>query len=213
MIHDRRNLFRKRDRLTRTDRLLSPVAAAGSIFQIMNTRPRAADWRGKPLYVQLIMWVATGAGVGLAPLAPGTLGALWGLPLAWAIHQIPAVGPVPPLATQALAILIACGAGVPVCTVAARQLGHKDPGAVVWDEIASMPITFFLIPPEAMRWPAVLVVGFALHRLFDITKPPPARQLERLPRGWGVMADDWAAGVYACAALHLCLALWHWIGP
>ena len=193
--------------------LLWPVPLVGSIFKIMNTRPRAADWRGKPLCVQLIMWVATGAGVGLVPLAPGTLGALWGLPLAWAIHRIPAVGSVPPLAAQSLTILVACGVGVPLCTVAARQLGHKDPGAVVWDEIASMPITFFLVPPEAMCLPAVLVVGFALHRLFDITKPPPSRQLERLPRGWGVMADDWAAGVYACAALHLCLVIWHWISP
>ena len=50
---------------------------------------------------------------------------------------------------------------------------------------------------------AIAVAGFALHRLFDISKPPPARQLERLPDGLGIMADDMAAAVYANLALHL----------
>jgi len=76
--------------------------------------------------------------------------------------------------------------------------GSKDNQAIVWDEIASMPIVFLLVPMTG--W-TVAVVGFALHRLFDITKPPPARQLERLPDGLGVMADDWIAALYACLAL------------
>ncbi len=56
----------------------------------------------------------------------------------------------------------------------------------------------------------MLIVGFALHRLFDISKVPPARQLEQLPEGLGIMADDWAAGVYSCLALHAIL-LTGWI--
>jgi phosphatidylglycerophosphatase A len=75
----------------------------------------------------------------------------------------------------------------------------KDPGCIVLDEIASLPITFFLVPMNS--W-IVVAAGFALHRLFDISKPPPARQLERLPEGLGIMADDWAAGVYSNLVLH-----------
>ena len=152
-----------------------------------------------------ILLVATGLGFGLAPFMPGTFGALWGLPLTWAIYQIPALGPCPAWAVQALAIAGLFVLGVPLCSAAASQLGKKDPSAVVYDEIATMPIVFFLLPlPPTGIWPIwVWVAGFVLHRIFDITKPPPARQLERLPTGLGIMADDTAAAVYACVTLHL----------
>jgi phosphatidylglycerophosphatase A len=101
---------------------------------------------------------------------------------------------------------------VPICTIAAEQLGgKKDPGAIVLDEIVSLPVTFFLVERELLVHPLVMLIGFGLHRLFDITKPPPARQLERLPNGLGIMADDMAAGVYSCIALHLIL-LTGWFG-
>jgi phosphatidylglycerophosphatase A len=145
------------------------------------------------------VWLATGFGVGFAPVAPGTFGALWGLPLAWAISQIG------DWRAEALLIGTICLVGVPICTAAARALGGaKDPGAIVLDEIASVPITFFMVPIDS---PWIVVVGFALHRLFDVTKPPPIRRLERLPDGLGIMADDWLAGVYSCAVLHLLVVL------
>ena len=150
----------------------------------------------------LARWIATGLGLGYFPVAPGTIGALWGVPLALAIHRIPS------LPGQAVVILVLCAVGIPICTSAARQLGGKDPGSIVWDEIASLPITFFLVGPEEMSRPLVWALGFILHRVFDITKPPPARQLERLPEGLGIMAADWAAALYSCLALHLCL----WLG-
>ena len=78
----------------------------------------------------------------------------------------------------------------------------------MFDEIAGLAITFFLVPMTSIT---VVVLGFLLFRLFDITKPPPARQLERLPGGLGVMADDWAAGVYANLAP--CAASWRWRRP
>ncbi|HJT36298.1 MAG TPA: phosphatidylglycerophosphatase A [Pirellulales bacterium] len=141
--------------------------------------------------------VATGLGVGLIPLAPGTFGTLLGIPLAWGLQQVPHVG------VRVLVIAVVCAVGVPICTLAARRLGgQKDPGSIVLDEIASLPITFFLIPLDSV---AVVAAGFILHRLFDITKPPPARQLERLPSGLGIMADDWIAGVYSNLALRLVL--------
>jgi len=155
--------------------------------------PRGA-WRHPAVFV------ATGFWSGRMPIAPGTFGALWGLPLAWAIGFIDGRW------IQALVIIAICAAAVPICTAAARLLaGQKDPGAIVLDEIASIPITFFLVPHEAWRQPVVLLIGFALHRLFDITKIPPAKQLERLPTGLGIMADDWAAGVYSCLVLHAIL--------
>ena len=94
-----------------------------------------------------------------------------------------------------------------MCTRAARELQKKDPGSVVWDEIATVPITFFLVPTELLMRPSVLIVGFILHRVFDISKVPPARQIEKLPDGTGIMLDDVVAGVYSCLALHLLLRL------
>ncbi len=149
--------------------------------------------------------LATGFWVGRIPFAPGTWGTLLGLPLAWGISWLPG------MSLQAAVIVAICLASIPICTIAARQLGgKKDPGCIVLDEIASLPITFFLVPREVLERPLVMAAGFALHRLFDITKPPPARQLERLPDGLGIMADDWAAGVYSCLALHGLLWL-QWI--
>lgn len=146
----------------------------------------------------LMTFVATGFGVGLIPFAPGTFGALWGLPLAWALAWLPPAG-------QAAVIIALFLASVPVCTAAARHLGAgKDPGAIVLDEIVSLPVVFFMVPAENWHW-KLAVTGFVLHRLFDITKPPPARQLERLPKGLGIMADDFAAAVYAGLSLHLVL--------
>jgi phosphatidylglycerophosphatase A len=146
--------------------------------------------------------LATGLWVGRIPWAPGTWGALWGLPLSWGVSFLPNPW-------MQVAVIVAINLiGIPLCTAAVRKYGgQKDPGSIVFDEIASMPIVFFLVPREALAVP-VLAAGFLLHRLFDITKPPPARQLEYLPDGLGIMADDWAAAVYAGLALHGL----HWAG-
>ncbi len=95
--------------------------------------------------------------------------------------------------------------GVPVCTLAARQLNRKDPGCVVLDEIVSMPLVFLGVRMDGPLWEvaSILVIGFVLHRIFDITKPPPTRRLESLPQGLGIMADDIMAGIYAGGVLWL----------
>lgn len=154
------------------------------------------------------MWLATGFGLGFSPIMPGTCGAIWGVPLAWGIAQIPQAGPIPAWVLQVLAIVAINLAGVPVCTVVSQRFGLKDPGSVTLDEITSLPIVYFLVPQALMNHPGLLAAGFVLHRFFDIVKPPPARQLEKLPQGWGIMADDWAAGVYGCLCLHGLL----WLG-
>ena len=145
------------------------------------------------------VWIATLGPLGHSPVAPGTVGSLAGIPLALGIAQIP--GPW----LQAGAIVILCAFGVWVCGAAAERLGTgKDPGMIVFDEVAAMPIALFWI---GERNPWVLVAGFALFRLFDVTKPPPVRQAERLGGGLGIMADDWLAGVYANLTLRLFLAI------
>src|SRR5690606_15268204 len=100
------------------------------------------------------VWLATGAGLGFVPFAPGTLAAVWGIPLAWGLGDLS-------FAWQAAAVALLVLAGVPLCAAAARDLGRKDPGSVIWDEIVTMPIVFFLVPS---REPVVLLAGFLLHR-------------------------------------------------
>jgi len=140
---------------------------------------------------RIAVWIATGLGVGLVCPAPGTFGtAIWGLPLAWAVGQLPGIG------WQIGAIVAAVLMGIPIATAAGRTLGgKKDNQAIIWDEIATTPIVFLIVP--LTNW-KVAALGFLAHRLFDITKPPPARQLEVLPDGLGVMADDCVAAIYAC---------------
>ncbi len=140
------------------------------------------------------VWLASGMGIGLVSPAPGTIGGLWGLPLAWAVGLLPTVN------SQVLAIVLIGLVSVAICTAAAQALGStKDPQSIVLDEIAALPIVFLAVEPTS---PAIWLAGWLLFRLFDITKPPPIRCFERLPGGWGIMADDWAAAAVACAALH-----------
>ena len=151
------------------------------------------------------LWIATGLGFGFAPQAPGTVGAIWGIPLTLLLMRIPNVY------GQLVALAMLYAVGVPICSSAAKTLGKKDPGEVVWDEIATVPIVFLLVESRLVSRPEILLLGFAMHRLFDISKPPPVRNLERLPDGLGIMSDDVAAGIYGCLALHLILWAIPWL--
>jgi phosphatidylglycerophosphatase A len=145
-------------------------------------------------YKSPAVWAATGLGLGLVTVSPGTVGTLLeGMPLAWGISRLPGIG------WQALATAILFAVGIPLCTAAGRALGgSKDNQAIVYDEIVTTPVVFLIVP--LTNW-KIALAGFLLHRLFDITKPPPARQLEALPQGLGVMADDLMAAIYACLSL------------
>jgi phosphatidylglycerophosphatase A len=142
------------------------------------------------------VWLATGLGVGLIAPAPGTFGAAIGSLVAWGISYLPGV----PWQLAVIAALLAVG--IPICTAAGRALGgKKDNQAIIYDEIMTVPLVFLFVPLTTWK---IALAGFVLHRLFDITKPPPARQAERLPDGLGVMADDVIAGLYAAATLYVC---------
>jgi phosphatidylglycerophosphatase A len=132
--------------------------------------------------------------VGLISPAPGTIGsAVWGLPLAVAVGRLPGFW------WELAAVLALNLVGIRIATAAGCALGdQKDNQAIIWDEIATVPVVFLFVPIANWR---IALAGYMLHRLFDIMKPPPARQLERLPDGLGVMADDWMASIYACGLM------------
>lgn len=152
-----------------------------------------------------ILWLAQGAGLGRFPWAPGTVGSLGGL--LWFLLLVQSGR------FWAFASGMALGAAVSVwaCGAAEKILGTTDPGSVVLDEIVAVPVAYtpwvmglwlresswprveqFL---ESNQW-VVLAVLFLLFRLFDIVKPWPIRQSQRLPGGWGVTVDDLLAGMY-----------------
>jgi phosphatidylglycerophosphatase A len=141
--------------------------------------------------------VATGLGSGYSPFAPGTAGSLVGLAL-----FLPLAGLGWPWQLAAVAALTLVGTLAASRT--ARLLGRKDPGLVVVDEVAGQWITFVALPFT----PLTALAGFLLFRAMDIVKPWPARDLERLPGGVGIMADDVAAGIYAHLLLRAGLAVW-----
>jgi phosphatidylglycerophosphatase A len=158
---------------------------------------RSIDW-----WSPFVM-LATCGGVGRVGLAPGTAGAAVGA-IAAAVLAALAWPTVVEVALLVAVNLLA----VPVCTRASAALGRgSDPGAICLDEAASLPLALLAVP-AAMRSPMLIAVAFLLHRAFDIAKPPPCRQLERLPRGLGIMADDWGAAAWAGA----CLAVARWLG-
>jgi phosphatidylglycerophosphatase A len=97
----------------------------------------------------------------------------------------------------AVAVLV----GIPAATRVARASGLEDPQFVVIDEVAGQLITLIAVP---VSWKSLLL-GFILFRGFDIVKPPPVRQFERLPEGIGIVIDDVGAGLYALALMQIAL--------
>lgn len=142
------------------------------------------------------VFVATVGYCGYVPFAPGTVGSAAGLlfyALVWWTGSS--------LVEVAL-IAGLFGAGVWAGTIAERYFGGVDPGPIVMDEVVGMLITLAFIP--GLGWPGA-VAGFFLFRVFDVIKPFPARRLEQLHGGLGVMADDAMAAVYANLSLRALL--------
>lgn len=143
--------------------------------------------------------IATFFGAGRLRPGPGSWGSAATVVLWWAVtREIPAEWQA---YTAALLAGIVVLIGIPAATRVARASGIKDPQFVVIDEVAGQLITLIAVP---VSWKS-LVVGFILFRGFDIVKPPPVRQLERLPEGTGIVIDDVAAGIYALIVMQLLL--------
>jgi phosphatidylglycerophosphatase A len=106
--------------------------------------------------------------------------------------------------THGVAILIVTVIGVKAATIVEESSKQTDPSLVVVDELAGMLLSFYLLP---LSWLGLLV-GFLLFRLFDIIKPFPCRQAERLHGGTGIMLDDLIAGLYTHLVLRLMIVFW-----
>lgn len=140
-----------------------------------------------------IHFLAFGLGSGAAPVAPGTFGTLAAIPLYLLLVQLP-------LSYYLLALILSFALGIWLCERTTRDLGVHDHGGIVWDEFVGFWITMVAAPPE-WWW---VVVGFALFRFFDITKPFPISYLDRnIKGGLGVMVDDAVAGTFAWLCLQL----------
>jgi phosphatidylglycerophosphatase A len=150
----------------------------------------------EPAVNQRTFWawtVATFFGAGLGKPGPGTWGSV-AAALLWAGYALGARPNAPVLLVALfIGIVLSIALGVPAATIAARESGRHDPGFVVIDEVAGQWIALLGSP---ISWRSGLL-ALVLFRLFDITKPFPARQLEQLPEGWGIVFDDVAAGLYA----------------
>jgi phosphatidylglycerophosphatase A len=138
--------------------------------------------------------IATVLGCGLSPVAPGTAGSLAGLASAWALVHFLSL---PPYCLAILSLGLV-PIGIWSATLTAQMSGKKDPGLVVVDELLGQWIT--LAGAVRTNWKMYLI-GFLLFRLFDIWKPYPVRQLESLPAGQGIVADDLMAGLYGALVL------------
>lgn len=147
--------------------------------------------------VKLAKIISTFFGIGLFPLAPGTLASLAMVVLyKYYLYRLPW-----PLYLVILFLVIA--AGVYFSSIYARSLNLKDPGKVVIDEVAGQLLAVFLVRPD---W-VVLAPAFILFRFLDIIKPMGVKKLETLPAGWGIMADDLGTGLVVNILLRLIILI------
>ena len=144
------------------------------------------------------VFIATAGYCGYFPIAPGTVGSAAGL----LVYLLVAWAGLPILEVAAIGLTFAGGAWA--ATHAERFFGGIDPGPVVIDEVLGMLVTLAFIPAG---WQAMLA-GFLLFRVLDVIKPVPANRLETLHGGFGIMADDAMAGVYANLGLRGLIWLW-----
>ena len=146
------------------------------------TKPDLAFMRSHPAHV-----ISLGFGSGLSPIAPGTVGSVFALPLGWLLLQLP-------LLMALLLVAVALVAGAALTKITADALGVHDHGAIVWDEFVGMWLAMLFMPSTALG----LAMAFALFRMFDIFKPWPINKLDAsIPGGWGIMLDDVLAGLLA----------------
>ena len=156
------------------------------------------------MLVKSIEFLATLGPIGKKCPAPGTFGSFAGvlavLLLSWSTQL--------PLLTIGLLFIPLILVGIPICTEAEKSIGRSDPGEVIWDEFASIPLVYVGLPAsislvnprEMLVW---LVVGFIYFRIFDIIKPLGIKRIQHIGKGLGVMIDDVLAAVYAAGLLNL----------
>jgi phosphatidylglycerophosphatase A len=234
-----------------SDDLAAPSATTSASSSSESSSASSATAQRKPRFA---IFIATAAGLGYLPKAPGTWGSLGGF-LLFAVPACLWFGPevLSTLAngsvgdssylnlpagyfdqfvwTYIILFFLTSAVGVWAAHRTAEFWRQKDPGRVVIDEVSGQFLTMllgsgvpvwwkvaelrhgtlapgFILMRSALNW-KYLLLGFILFRVFDIWKPFPARDAESLPGGWGIMADDWIAGIYAGIGLWIARA----VGP
>lgn len=156
----------------------------------MTTSPPPQNAQGK-----LVLFLASNAGLGYAPVASGTFGSLMGIPV---FYYLSGFGWLLQLLTFLALLFLSFWA----CEEAGKIYQEADDGRIVIDELVGYLVTVLFLP---FSWGTALL-GFFWFRLFDITKPQPARWFDKnMKNGVGVTLDDIAAGIYAAIALRICL--------
>ena len=162
---------------------------------------KSMEWSRCPGSRKWLVVLATGFGLGLSPVASGTAGTLLGIPLAFGVAAL-CGGSV---AGQILCAVLLAAMAIGICEAGERHFGGKDDGRIVADEYLTFPIGLIGLPLQ----PGIVVTAFLTNRVMDILKPFPARGLQRLPGGLGIVVDD---AVSACYSLALNYALVYWVG-
>jgi phosphatidylglycerophosphatase A len=144
-------------------------------------------------------------GLGFLPIAPGTWGSLPPLLVFYFLSYFDADRFII-AATMAIFAILGSFVCVKFSSAAIEKTGSNDPREVVADEVAGQAVTFLGISLAA-NFPVCVTAaaGFLLFRLFDVFKPWPVRQFERFPKGWGILLDDIAAGIYSAIILVILL--------
>ncbi len=168
---------------------------------------------GRPIWprflpTRFVLACATLGPVGRVRRAPGTWGSVAGL-----VCQLVLFQDLTSLWKTLLVVMVSLWFAISICGEAEFRLGRRDPGEVVLDEFVVIPLCFLgwprlLVGPWEHAPIVVFLIGFALFRLFDITKPFGIRKLQELPAGWGVVMDDVAAALLTCGTMHA--AVWSW---
>jgi phosphatidylglycerophosphatase A len=137
--------------------------------------------------------IATGAGIGSIPGSPGTYGSIEGIAIWWLIRYFNL-----PWFTELAILICVIAIGIYAASHYEKTAGKHDPAECVIDEIAGMMLSLFLLP-AVWQW---VLPAFLLFRFLDITKPWLIDRTQSLPHGWGIMADDIAAGIVTVIILH-----------
>ena len=144
-------------------------------------------------------------GVGYLPLMPGTYGSLVTVGIFLGLTQIAKGNAL--VALVLVSIVAVTFAGIWAASRTEALAGRKDPRKVVVDEVAGQLISLFPLTLFAQWSIVAVIISFILFRFFDIVKPYPARRLEALKGGFGIMCDDLIAGVYAAVITSIVVAV------
>lgn len=145
---------------------------------------------------KILVAASTGFGLGFSPAAPGTVGTLLGIPLVLLNAQCPH------FYGQVIGAVLLALLAIPVCQAGEDHFQTKDDRRIVADEYLTFPLCMLGLPVSVDTW-WIFAVAFLTNRFFDILKPPPAYQLQRLKGGLGITVDDVVAALYSLAANHL----------